>query len=41
MNLQSVALRALWHRGAVAALVVIAALLTVTSTRPGAAAATH
>jgi hypothetical protein len=36
MNVQSVALRALWHRGVLAAVVVVAALLTVASTRPAA-----
>ena len=33
MNVQSVALRALWHRGVVAAVVVVAAFATVASTR--------
>lgn len=36
MNVQSVALRALWHRGLVAAVVVVAALLTMASARSAA-----
>jgi hypothetical protein len=34
MTVQSVALRALWHRGVVAAIVLIAAIVTAASTRP-------
>ena len=36
MNVQSVALRALWHRGLVAAVVVVAALLAMASARSAA-----
>ncbi len=39
MNIQSVALRALWHRGLVAAVVVVAALVTMASARPTASPA--
>jgi hypothetical protein len=39
MNVQSVALRALWHRGLMAAVVVVAAVVTVVSARPAASAA--
>jgi hypothetical protein len=39
MNVQSVALRALWHRGALAAVVaVVATLVTVATARPAASA---
>jgi hypothetical protein len=38
MTVQSVALRALWHRGVVAAIVVVVAVVTAASTRPGAPA---
>ena len=40
MTVQSAALRALWQRGAVAALLVVAALVTVASARPVVATAT-
>ena len=38
MTVQSAALRALWQRGAVAAIVVLAAVVTAASARPSAAA---
>jgi hypothetical protein len=42
MTVQSAALRALWRRGAVAVVVVLAAVVTAASTRPSATAtATH
>jgi hypothetical protein len=34
MTVQSAALRALWQRGAVVAVLVVAALMTAASTRP-------
>jgi hypothetical protein len=37
MTVQSAALRALWQRGAVAVVLVVAALVTAASTRPVAA----
>jgi hypothetical protein len=37
MNVQSAALRALWRRGAMAAVIVAAAIATAASTRPAAA----
>jgi hypothetical protein len=40
MTVQSAALRALWQRGAVAAVLVVAALVTAASARPLAAATT-
>jgi len=39
MNVQSVALRSLWHRGLVAAVVVVAALVAMASARPAASPA--
>jgi hypothetical protein len=38
MTVQSAALRALWHRGVVAGVVLVAALVTLVSIRPSAAA---
>jgi hypothetical protein len=38
MTVQGVALRALWHRGLVAAIVVVVAVATAASVRPAAAA---
>jgi len=38
MTVQSVALRALWHRGVVAAIVLFVAIATAASTRPAAPA---
>jgi hypothetical protein len=40
MTVQSAALRALWQRGAVAAVLVVAALMTAASARPVAAPTT-